>query len=138
MRNLALAAALLLTTPAWGQNILPPAEYDIIYDGELVIKRLPLDQLHAVCRQKTIACTHLYGETTWVKSKGKCYIFMAEDDVIIQHHWTPEHALRHEIGHCNGWPKDHPGMRSVKEAGPSPYLATKLKEILPLLNALAH
>jgi hypothetical protein len=22
-----------------------------------------------------------------------------------------EIVLRHEVGHCNGWPGDHPGMR---------------------------
>jgi hypothetical protein len=27
--------------------------------------------------------------------------------------WTTALLLRHETGHCNGWPSDHPGQRSL-------------------------
>jgi hypothetical protein len=28
--------------------------------------------------------------------------------------WDNEGILRHEIGHCNGWPQDHRGERSTE------------------------
>src|SRR5215510_2543726 len=29
--------------------------------------------------------------------------------------WTTALLLRHETGHCNGWPSDHPGQRPYDE-----------------------
>jgi hypothetical protein len=48
---------------------------------------------------------------------------MASDEVIEAAGYTSEVVLRHETGHCNGWPKDHAGSRmwvraNAKKAAP--------------------
>ena len=38
---------------------------------------------------------------------------MVDDDVMRKWGWTTGMLLRHEIGHCNGWPGDHPDQRGL-------------------------
>jgi hypothetical protein len=89
--------------------ILPPVEYDHDYTGkitfEIVKTREELRDIcgHSIYTRWTLACAFPRGP--------KCHIVMTIDDIILAHGWTPEIILRHEIGHCNGWPSDHPGQR---------------------------
>ena len=86
---------------------LPPVEFDHPYAGKLtVLKEDHYALIRHVCSDtpNAIACSYrtydsVSGETL------SCLIMLgpkAHDD---------ERALRHEIGHCNGWPGDHPGAR---------------------------
>jgi hypothetical protein len=49
----------------------------------------------------------------FARAEEICWIVLSSDDVIKAAGWTPEVVLRHERGHCNGWPKDHAGARAL-------------------------
>src|SRR5262245_61016927 len=77
-------------------NILPPVEYDHQYEGDLTIKMVPtLADLYRACsvynNPVLLACSYRYAS-----------------DVMRERGWNTGLLLRHEIGHCNGWPGDHP------------------------------
>jgi len=93
--------------------ILPPVEYDRVYDGDLTIKIVPdMISLQAACASNKpvpglmLACA-------WHDAKS-CVIYMVEDRIMREHSWNTGLLLRHEIAHCNGWPSDHPGERAVR------------------------
>jgi len=93
--------------------ILPPVEYDKHYDGDLTIKMVPsLEALYAACniynQPLMLACS-------WHNAKS-CVIYLLDDEMMRKRGWNTGILLRHEIGHCNGWPGDHPGLRPL----PSP------------------
>ena len=51
-----------------------------------------------------IACARPYGSI--------CKIYIVADEIILElwgHRY--EDVLRHEIGHCNGWPQDQKAAR---------------------------
>lgn len=92
--------------------ILPPEQYDHFYDGDLTIKIVPdLVSLNAACsidpdkQPNVLACA-------WHNAKS-CVIYMVDDRVMREKGWNTGILLRHEIGHCNGWPGDHPGRRAL-------------------------
>jgi hypothetical protein len=41
-------------------------------------------------------------------NRAACVIIIPTDDYIREHHQDPKSVIRHETGHCNGWPADHP------------------------------
>jgi len=101
----------------WTWSWRPPAEYDIPYTGILMIQRLPIDEVHKVCAPNQLACatpfsTRPDGRGTYISITGDrvaCLIIMPTDDYIRKHSpQIAEGTLRHEMGHCNGWPADHP------------------------------
>jgi len=103
---------------------LPPAEYDKPYTGELTIRRLATEQeIHTICPN--------YGDTSHytacakhaVNSLEKCNIYVVSDLVLKRLSLNYNVALRHELGHCNGWGADHKGGRKV----PVDYPATMLQ-----------
>ena len=82
---------------------LPPKRFDHEYRGApLMIIRLDTsEQIRRVCIADwkpghDVACA-IPG---W---HGGCMIAILEDDVLIARGFSPEHVMRHEIGHCNGW-----------------------------------
>jgi len=89
-------------------NFLPPVEFDKPYTGTLWIRTLANEQeIENVCKGSSkTACA-----ATWTKPSGErldeCYIFMLPERQIRSVAFT----LRHELGHCNGWPQDHSGKR---------------------------
>jgi hypothetical protein len=97
--------------PAW---ILPPVEYDHPYtEGKLWV--IVVDS-QADVRDKcestrlldvAIACSHQKSDPS---IKG-CRIVIANKEIIEAAGYTYEAVMRHEIGHCNGWPGDHPNAR---------------------------
>lgn len=77
---------------------MPPAIYDHAFAGRIEIYAEYGGELSAwngPCHQwlGSYACT--------ARIDDVCYIF------AIRGKLTPN-LLRHEIGHCNGWPGDHP------------------------------
>src|SRR5262245_40874092 len=100
--------------------LLPPLEYDHPYKGELIIidnvKRETLQEncgpiyRNAPSTGFLPGCAHVYS--------NKCVVLIAEQRTItslalIHPSWSYDHILRHEIGHCNGWPSNHAGFRSL-------------------------
>jgi hypothetical protein len=94
-----------VTVPIPSHIALPPAEYDHPYSGKLVVlKEDNLALIRHVCRDtpNPVACSY----RTYDSATGEtlsCLIMLgpgAHENAV---------ALRHEIGHCNGWPGDHPG-----------------------------
>ena len=86
---------------------LPPTEFDRPYAGKLtVLKEDHYAFIRHVCRDtpNALACSYrtydsVSGETL------SCLIMLGP----VAH--NDEQVLRHEMGHCNGWPGDHPGAR---------------------------
>jgi hypothetical protein len=83
----------------------PPEEYDHPYEGKLLISREnDQETMRRVCPsfngRSVVACAMNWG--------GECVIKLArESDMPV----ALDVVLWHEIGHCNGWPTDHRGMR---------------------------
>jgi hypothetical protein len=106
-----LPATALLACEASAQQykIFPPAEYDHYYEGDLTIKMVAtVEELRAICQldqPQLLACT--------LRNQHSCVIVLVNDEVMRKRNWTTGMLLRHEMGHCNGWPADHAGERSV-------------------------
>ena len=53
----------------------------------------------------------------WYKPSAdgeSCTIIMLDDKGLLNWTWLygePDDLYRHEVGHCNGWQNNHPGMR---------------------------
>src|SRR5262249_14938688 len=94
----------------WVFNDPPPPEFDKPYEGVVGILRLPFVDAQKICRVGIYACS-------WVKQqpilqlgdRTVCYIVISLDDDLAQRSEGQDFnaVLRHEIGHCNGWPADH-------------------------------
>jgi hypothetical protein len=120
-----------IVNPARGQWLwkdLPPEQYDVPYTGILMIQRLPIEQIHKVCiSNQKMACAMVVstypeanaGKGGWQISmngnRAVCLIIMPPDDYIWKRRQDPKDTIRHELGHCNGWPSDHPNSRSKWE-----------------------
>jgi hypothetical protein len=108
---LAVIGLLGCTYPAQAQNVIPPLEYDHPYNGKVIVERSTSQaEIRSRCDPSTfpyhLGCSRL-------RPDG-CYILLADDEFIRKHGWTSDIVLRHEIGHCNGWPGDHRGGGSPR------------------------
>ena len=106
----------LFATSASAQTyvIVPPPEYDRAYKGHLIISRIDsTPEVGRLCGQTDpmISCSQ--------PRDNECDIIMATDDVIRTLGYSVDIVLRHEIAHCNGWPKDHPGGLPYSPQAPS-------------------
>jgi len=90
-------------------NWLPPLEYDKAFTGKLIIRRLQTEEeIEKVCKgDSKVACT------ARVADGIVCLLFIGNDDVLKRNHVPYEFMLRHELGHCNGWTKDHERKRKI-------------------------
>jgi len=131
---LALAAALLVTSAY--AAALPPLEYDHPYKGHLdVVVAENAEQIRIGCRKTgggslRLACALRY--------EDHCTIVRRPEADLLRAGFTLEVVMRHEIGHCNGWPQDHAGARwgevqEVKVQAPTP----KPRPSTPATRALA-
>lgn len=114
MHNL-LAALLLLSHPANKAEWNPPARYAGAYDGKLIEWRLPRDQVARECAR--LAKVYFNVEKAqspqsrgcafrWNRNGQKtCHIIYIDKPFGLS---TPQAVRQHEIGHCNGWPSNHP------------------------------
>ncbi len=123
------ALAAMLLAPAEGRNDMavylakgptaladgstiwnPPARYDHKFDGKQTILRMPQTEVMEACR-RLFEDAGLEIEVSPTQ-KG-CAVFKGSDGTIIvidrpYKGVTPEAVIRHERGHLNGWPSDHP------------------------------
>ena len=89
--------------------ILPPPEYDKHYLGDLTIRLVDsVENLAIACkwplvRPNSLGCASVHVD--------HCIIYLVQDDVMRLRGWNTGIVLRHELGHCNGWPPDHPDAR---------------------------
>jgi hypothetical protein len=91
---------------AW---VVPPAQYDHPYHGQVIIQLVRSEEeLEQLCHNNvrpSIACAL----EPW--RPDTCLIYMVTHDIREKYGWSVAIILRHEIGHCNGWPGDHRNSR---------------------------
>lgn len=88
----------------------PPPQYDHAYQGELILQKIhPL--------RVRVSCTALFKKhggkpliatngCAWrSKDRKRCWVIIIDRPA---NGTIPANVLRHEIGHCNGWPASHP------------------------------
>lgn len=89
----------------------PPARFDFPYKGELTVKRLPQVDVVEACR--VLFTLYDVQAKASLTSRG-CAVITSKNSCIVvtvdktYKRATPEAVLRHEMGHCNGWPANHP------------------------------
>jgi hypothetical protein len=81
------------------QVTVPPERYDH-YSGPVIERVLPLDEARKLCAEIGIYADGCAGI---IQSSGVCYIVVPSDGFD-----TVEAYIRHERGHCAGWPAWHP------------------------------
>lgn len=93
--------------PEWN----PPTRFDHVYSGRLTIRYLPQKQVVAAC-SKLFAQYRVAAKSSLVQrgcsaitSGTSCTVILIDKPFALA---TPKAVLRHETGHCNGWPADHP------------------------------
>jgi hypothetical protein len=78
-----------------------------------------MDEFAEMCRPHPLAdkgargCAFRYVSTSGDGSV-RCYVYIAPPEYLKQSGDTVEDILRHEKGHCAGWPGNHP-----REAAPA-------------------
>jgi hypothetical protein len=91
---------------------LPPEEFDRPYQGILTITRGNAEVMQKECPKTpfpiALGCAR---RATLNGEPYTCRVWVVEDSILQPTGWTYEIVLRHEVGHCNGWPGDHAGMR---------------------------
>jgi hypothetical protein len=97
--------------PAGKTLVLPPVEYDRPFRGKLQEIRVPPETMRALCPKTSMPLT--LGCAYPTRDQSECLIIMVSDEIIRAAGWTAEIVRRHEVGHCNGFPADHRGMRPV-------------------------
>jgi hypothetical protein len=93
-------------------RLMPPKEYDRPPTKTVEVVRLRTqEEVRAACAPLpfayAFACSRHY--------PTKCTIIMLDDSAITATGMLPDVVWRHEIGHCNGWPPDHPNARTIDE-----------------------
>ena len=91
--------------------VLPPVEYDKAFTGKLQEIRVPPETMRTICPKTNMPLT--LGCAYPTRDQSECLIIMVADEIIRAAGWTAEIVRRHEIGHCNGFPADHRGMRPL-------------------------
>jgi hypothetical protein len=94
------------TAPAMKPIPLPPLKYDHEYrGGQVIVTRWHnYDLLRLICKDNptALACSYVVrNEITG--EQISCLIMLGPAA------WDDERALRHEMGHCNGWSNQHEG-----------------------------
>jgi hypothetical protein len=113
MRTVALLLAMATTAHA---QIIPPAQYDKPYTGRLTVDTVPTQRaLAEVCPAAAARTANMIGCAIRTHDGSHCRVTLVEDSVIIALGSTRARIMRHELGHCNGWPADHPAGQPTPE-----------------------
>jgi hypothetical protein len=88
-----------LSAPMIPHAPAPPIEFDGPYKGRLTVTNLEdYGIIRYICKNPTaVACA--------IHTSGNCLILLGPGT------WSNKDVMRHELGHCQGWPADHPGAR---------------------------
>lgn len=98
---LALSQLVLLTASADAlpPAPLPPAQYDRPFAGKLIVVKVSFARMQRICGAgRWWVCEGF----TFGNINGVCKVYVTVRDARL---------IRHEVGHCNGWPAHHPGAR---------------------------
>jgi hypothetical protein len=91
---------------------LPPVEHDHQYEGDLTITIVDtLEALYTICLHSPVTKPYLLA-CSWRNDKS-CLVVMVKDEVMRTRGYNTGLLLRHEIGHCNGWGREHEGERAI-------------------------
>src|SRR5262245_55792194 len=120
---LTTALAMLLCSNATAQNrvktvpivtgedttpLLPPPEFDKPFTGTFMLFHgESVAEVAHFCNREgrtILGCSRRFV----IAGEAFCRVMVAPDYVIQRQGIDPAHVLRHEIGHCNGWPGSHP------------------------------
>jgi hypothetical protein len=107
---LAIGLSHCIATSAFAQRgLLPPEEFDYPFTGPVRIQQVnSQNEVRQSCRIPLGQITALgCAKVVW----GTCLIVKVSDEEIQSYGHDPDVFMRHEHGHCNGWPASHPGMR---------------------------
>ncbi len=93
----------------------PPKRYDFAFPGKVYVLELGFVRMIRECGW-TVGCAPVGGDLpgTYAGIKGKtCTVKLAKVGVVMPGFGrvdsrSQKNILRHEIGHCNGWPANHP------------------------------
>ena len=95
------------------EAVAPPWQYDYPFTGELTVIYLPsIELVDRVCRMgsrgvKDVPLGYYTRACALLQNNGlNCEIIMPHKRLYTEKAWNS--IMRHEIGHCNGWPGDHP------------------------------
>lgn len=107
--NLAVANTAMAgkSDPEWN----PPARYDRAYTGKLTVRYLPQKQVVSACAdlfaKYKVAAKSFPNQRgcAAITSKTSCTVIVIDKTFALA---TPKAVVRHEVGHCAGWPADHP------------------------------
>lgn len=78
---------------------LPPREYDHPYYGKLDVQIVTASRARELCPRFGVACV--------VEQSPSLCIIVVNGEYA---RWLAR-IVRHEVGHCNGWPSTHPDTR---------------------------
>ena len=117
---ISIAALFLATGAAHAQTVseavknfmLPPVEYDKPFGGkleEVVVKSR--EEMDASCKRIGLSLPNVPLGCGKLLAADHCVIYLAREEVNFSVGLTTDLVRRHEVGHCNGWPKEHPGGR---------------------------
>jgi hypothetical protein len=85
----------------------PPAKYDRPFNG---VMRVDHDVAACIKMRSLVPGEIRLGCTDRRKTADAevlCVVHMLPDKELKRYGFSPERLLRHNIGHCNGWPDDH-------------------------------
>ena len=86
------------------QVTVPPLRFDHPYDGPVIERILPLEEVRKLCIYIGVRpADGCAGYVTMSDGTKACFIVLPTDgpDPNI------ENYRRHEMAHCNGWPANH-------------------------------
>jgi hypothetical protein len=89
--------------------IIPPAEYDHPYEGDLWILRANSEQMARLCPPPKNPRNYITG-CAKIMMNG-CWVVIADESILRKTGLSYRVVLRHEQGHCNNWPANHLGAR---------------------------
>jgi hypothetical protein len=108
-------------------GVLPPSYWDHAFDGVIVEKQVgSKEEMAKVCPSFGEMSPHMLGCSYHYTRAGvnHCVMYLATDQWIKYNRVSIGAVRRHEIGHCNGWPGDHPTtnppMPLSREEAPPP------------------
>ena len=81
----------------------PPSRFSGDYVGNLSVNTVNQKNVDVVC-QMLLGVQGDYRGCAWADAES-CIVFAADETYKGA---STEAILRHEIGHCNGWPAHHP------------------------------
>lgn len=95
---------------------IPPARYDHPYPGKIIVRMVHPRDVPAACRalfgsagleelKRAVRPDQMGCAVRW-SNPMVCKVVIIDRPSKTGR--TPEELIRHEIGHCNGWPADHP------------------------------